>query len=160
MHLAPGTPAAGGGEPSAASSGELRATGGACLGLRLRGQVAGPGTGISLPVVHLSEKPAVRLLSGDGGSHDGPDPLVSAWPGEDAGRSWGSRVSPGQGGSGPGSLASAGGSEPGCAEARHPRVLSSLPLERGWPAFLVKRLFSHTDQTDVSRVPGSPGGVT
>lgn len=122
--------------------------------------MAGPGAGISLPMVHLSEKPALRLLSGDGGGHDRPELLMSAWPGEDAGRSRGSRVSPGRGGSGPGSLASAGGSEPGCAEARRPRVLSSLPLERGWPAFLGKRLFSHMDQTDVSRVAGSPSGVT
>lgn len=146
MHLAPATPAGdflqlGEVLPPLGSSALPWATGGGCLGLRLRGQAAGLGEGISLPAGRFAEKLALQLLSGDGGGGDGPGPLVSASPGEGAGRSWGSL---GRGGSGPGSLAGAGGSEPGCAEARRPGVLSCLPLERGWPASPGKQLFSHT----------------
>ena len=51
---------------------------------------------------------------------------------------------PGKGRKRSSSLACTGGSEPRCAEARRPRVLSCLPLERGWPASPGKQLFSHT----------------
>ena len=103
MHLTPATPAGdflqlGEVLPPLGSSALPGTTGGGCLGLRLRGQAAGLGEGISLPTGRLAEKLALQLLSGDGGGGDGPGPLMSASPGEGAGRSWGS---PGRGGSGP-----------------------------------------------------------
>lgn len=163
MHLVPGSPAGDFlqlGEVSLAlpplgSSAFLGATGGGCPGLRLRGQTAGLGEGISLPTGRLAEKPALQLPSGDdsGGNSPGPGPLASAWPGEGVGRSQGS---PGWGGSSPGSLASTGGSEPGCAEACH-LGFCSLSLWKG--GGLLPLGNSHTDHTDVSRAARSPGGV-